>query len=209
MEFKVIDLGLVDFATAWQYQKDMFYKVRGKKLESALLICRHEPVITLGRKADKKNIIADQTKLTQSGIKVYEVERGGDVTYHGPGQIIAYPVFNLANLKKDIHFFLRQLEKVGMSLLSDFGVRACRLKDFTGIWYQGKKIASIGIAVRNWISFHGMSINIKKDDLANFALINPCGMDINMTSLETILDREISLDQAKVRLIDKIKQVFK
>jgi len=139
---------------------------------------------------------------------MYEIERGGDVTYHGPGQLIVYPVFNLTYLKKDIHLFLRQLEGLAMDFLSDFGIKGLRYKGLTGVWIDKKKVASIGIAIRNWITFHGMSINIKKDDLDNFSLIEPCGMDIEMTSLETVLGKNIEIEQTKEIFTRKFKDTF-
>lgn len=208
MQFQVVDLGLVDFRAAWQYQKDISRSIRDDKAESVLIVCRHYPVITLGRQADKRNIVVGLPELKRLGIEVYEIERGGDVTYHGPGQIIAYPVFDLGGLKRDIRFFLRRLEDVGIDLLADFGVDTCRLPGLTGIWCQGRKIASIGIAVRNWISFHGMSINIENDDLTNFSLINPCGMNIGMISIEAAAGRRIITDDVKDNLVAKFKRVF-
>jgi len=142
------------------------------------------------------------------GIELYEIERGGDVTYHGPGQLTAYPIFNLNYLKKDIHLFLRQLEEVIIDLLSDLGIKSNRRLGLAGVWVNNQKIASIGIAIKNWITFHGLSINIKKSDLNNFRFIRPCGMDIEMASLETILARDIELANLKIKLIYKFRDVF-
>lgn len=193
MQFKLYDLGLVDYLPAYQFQQKIFTEVKTRLLESALIICRHNPVITLGRQGERRNIRVSGSVLRDKGISVYDIERGGDVTYHGPGQLIIYPVFNLAYYKKDIHWFLRQLEEIVIDLLSDFGVKGERITGKTGVWVGAEKICSIGIAIRNWITFHGLSINIKEDDLANFNLIRPCGMDIKMTSLETILGRNIDI----------------
>lgn len=206
--FLVFDLGLVDFKEAWQFQKKVFEDVKSGLFKSALILCQHYPVVTLGRQALKENIRACEYELKNMGIDVYKIERGGDVTYHGPGQVVAYPVFNLNWFKKDIHLFLRQLEEVIIDFLSDFGIRGLRYKGLTGVWVDGKKIASIGIAIRNWITFHGLSINIKKGDLENFGLIRPCGMDIEMTALEKVLDRDIDISELKESLIQKFKTVF-
>lgn len=205
MRFKVFDIGLTDFKRAWDFQKEIFRDVKNGLLDCALIVCRHQPVITLGRNAKEENIKASQEELKKLGIGIYALERGGDVTYHGPGQLIAYPVFNLNYLKKDIHLFLRQLEEVIINLLSELGIKAVRRANLTGVWVNDNKIASIGIAIKNWIAFHGLSLNIKNDDLANFQLINPCGMDIKMTSLETVLDRDIEMDSVKKRLIQKFR----
>jgi lipoyl(octanoyl) transferase len=203
MSLKIIDLGLIDFKKAWDLQKDVFSAVRRGDYHFALILCRHLPVFTLGRRANKANILA------QKDIPSYEIERGGDVTYHGPGQLTAYPIFDLHYFKKDLNFFLRYLEQVVIDLLGDFGIKGERLNGLTGVWVKEgeawSKIASIGISVKNWITFHGVSINIKKDDLVNFSLIRPCGMDIKMTSLESLLERDIEIDSLKDNLINKFK----
>ncbi|MCM8780373.1 MAG: lipoyl(octanoyl) transferase LipB [Candidatus Omnitrophica bacterium] len=208
MEFEVFDLGLVDFKHAWQFQKEIFQVVKENHLSSALILCCHYPVITLGRQADRRNILVSEEELKKRGIPIYEIERAGDVTYHGPGQINAYPIFNLHYLKKDIHLFLRRLEEVVIELLSDFGIEATRYAGLTGVWVKGFKISSLGIAIRNWISFHGISINIKEDDLRNFSLIRPCGMDIDMVALEMILSRRVDMEMIKQKLIFKFKDNF-
>lgn len=208
MDFKIFDLGLVDFKKAWDLQKEIFSVVKNNHLSSALILCQHYPVITLGRSADKKNILISDAELKSRGIKVYEIERGGDVTYHGPGQITVYPIFNLGYLKKDIHWFLRQLEEVIIACLSDLGVSSHRRPGLTGVWIGPQKIASIGIAIKHWITFHGLSLNVKKSDLANFNLIRPCGLDIKMTALEEILGRDIGIDSLKLNLIHKFRDTL-
>ena len=208
MDFRVFNLGLVDFKEALQFQKKIFQEIKNNYFNSALILCRHYPVITMGRQGSAENIKVSSFELRNRGIHMYEIERGGDVTYHGPGQLIVYPVFNLTYLKKDIHLFLRQLEGLAMDFLSDFGIKGLRYKGLTGVWIDKKKVASIGIAIRNWITFHGMSINIKKDDLDNFSLIEPCGMDIEMTSLETVLGKNIEIEQTKEIFTRKFKDTF-
>ncbi len=208
MDFKIFNLGLVDFKKVWLLQKEIFKEIKNNYFNGALILCRHYPVITMGRQGRKENIKVSLPELKHRGIRIYEIERGGDVTYHGPGQLIAYPIFNLGYLKKDIHFFLRKLEELVIDLLSDFGIKGLRYKGLTGVWIDKKKVASIGIAIRNWITFHGMSINIKKNDLDSFSFIKPCGMDIEMTSLETILGKDIEIGQIKEILVRKFKDNF-
>jgi len=226
MEFKLFDLGLIDFQKAWQFQKEIFQKVRNNYFTVALILCQHYPVITIGRVGKKENIKTSSNELKNRSIHIYEIERGGDITYHGPGQLIAYPIFNLNYLRKDIHLFLRKLEEVVIDFLSDFGIKGLRHSGLTGVWvdksrlfstnaydsdrktWDKQKIASIGIAIKNWITFHGVSVNIKKDDLLNFQLIKPCGMDIEMTSLETILAQDIGIDEIKKNFIYKFKNTF-
>lgn len=208
MEFEVFDLGLIEFEKAWEFQKEIFSEVKSGKLNSALILCRHYPVITVGRSGRKENIRAAEPDLRQMRLSVYEAERGGDVTYHGPGQITAYPVFNLRYLKKDIHLFFRQLEGVGLKLLKGFGVAAGRRPGLTGVWIGNNKIASIGIAIKDWITYHGISINVKREDLGNFSLIRPCGMDVKMTSLETELSKEVDIDNVKGHFVESFKETF-
>lgn len=208
MDFDIVDLGLTDFKKAWAAQNEIFDKVKTNSLHAALILCRHHPVITLGRSAKKENIKAPLDELQIKKIPVYAIERGGDVTYHGPGQLTAYPIFNLALIKKDIHQFLRRLEDTAVNFLSELGIEAVTHKGITGVWIGQKKIASIGIAVKNWITFHGMSINIKKDDLDNFRLIRPCGMDIEATCVETAICKDIDINTLKENLIQKFKAAF-
>lgn len=206
--YPIFDLGLIDYKSALRYQKEMFSEAKNGTFKSALIICRHFPVITLGRRADKNNILAGGIELVKRGISVYKIERGGDVTYHGPGQLIIYLIFNLNFFKKDIHWFLRQIESVIISVLSDFGVDSTRRQEYTGVWVKSKKIASIGIAIRNWITFHGVSLNIAANDLENFKVIRPCGMDIEMTSLETAVGNEINIDAVKEKITSKFSNFW-
>lgn len=208
MEIKIFDLGLVDYKKAWDFQKEIFLAVRDNKIKSALISCSHYPVITLGRPADKRNILASPDELGTRGIKTYVIERGGDVTYHGPGQLMLYPLLNLNYFKKDIHWFLRQLEEIALSFLSDFGISPERKNGLTGVWINNKKISSVGIAIRNWITFHGLSLNICEADLPNFGLIRPCGMDIQMTSLDTELHKKIDPAGVKEALLKRFFEVF-
>lgn len=204
MTFCIYDLGIVEFQESWSFQKQTFLKVKNNIISSALILCSHNPVITLGRNADRKNILLEDTELKKRNIPVFNIERGGDVTYHGPGQLTVYPVFNLGIIKKDIHWFLRKMEYLIISLLKDFGIPAQQRKNLTGVWVKNAKIASIGIAIRNWITFHGFSLNVKKADLENYRYIRPCGMDIPMTSLESVLSREVEIGEVK----EKVLQTF-
>lgn len=205
MYFEVFDLGLTDFKRAWDFQKERLQALKCGASSQALVLCQHHPVITLGRLADKKNILISSRQLSLQGIEVYQIERGGEVTYHGPGQLTVYAIFSLTYFKKDIHLFLRYLEQQVIDLLSDFRIRTYRIPGLTGVWVDGKKIASIGIAVKNWISFHGLSINIKDGDLKNFRFIRPCARDIQMVAMETVLGRAIEIDDIKSVLIHKFR----
>ncbi len=209
MELKIFDLGLVEFEKAWKFQKEIFQQVRSGDFDFALILCRHYPVITLGRNAKKENLLVSLEELKNKGIERFEIERGGDITYHGPGQVTIYPIFNLVHLKKDIHWFLRELEQVVIEFLADFGVYSQRKSGFTGVWLGERKIASIGVSIRHWITFHGVSINIKATDLDNFKLIRPCGMDIEMVALEQLIGREIEIEKIKNNLVHKFASLCK
>ncbi|MFH1413555.1 MAG: lipoyl(octanoyl) transferase LipB [Candidatus Omnitrophota bacterium] len=208
MDFKIFDLGLIKYEPTWHFQKEVFKAVKYGYIDSALILCQHHPVITLGRSADRKNILFSDEELSLKEIRTFEIERGGDVTYHGPGQITIYPVFNLNYLKRDIHWFLRQLEEIIISFMADFDLKGGRHLGLTGVWVGDKKIASIGIAVKNWITYHGISMNIKADDLVNFKLIRPCGMDIEVTSVETESGRTINIAHTKEAILRRFKYTF-
>ncbi|MGA2775110.1 MAG: lipoyl(octanoyl) transferase LipB [Candidatus Omnitrophota bacterium] len=195
MKVKFFDLGLTDYTTSHDFQKQLLNKVKDNEIEHALISCRHYPVITLGRQAKLENLLVSEKELEKNEIKLIKVERGGDITYHGPGQLTIYPIFNLSLLKKDIHFFMRNLERVTIAALMHFNIKASQRQGLTGVWINNEKIASIGIAVRQWVTCHGITINIKRDDLGNFSLIRPCGMDIMMTSMESILGENIDIDK--------------
>lgn len=209
MDYKIFDLGLISFKKARDFERQVLGRIKAGIFLNALIFCRHYPVITLGRLAKKENVLASQKELDAKGIEVIKSSRGGDVTYHGPGQLTVYPLINLDFFKKDIHWFLRCLEEIVQKLLLAYGIKTERQSGFTGVWVNGKKIASIGISVKNWITFHGLSINILKEDLANFGLIRPCGMDIRMVSLEDLLNLKIESNELKDRLADIFKNEFR
>ncbi|MBU1124915.1 MAG: lipoyl(octanoyl) transferase LipB [Candidatus Omnitrophica bacterium] len=197
MEPHVIDAGLIDYTEALVLQKKLWSRVKDGAYPYALIVCQHSPVITLGRLANPRNILVGNAILDKRGIRVVSAERGGEVTYHGPGQLVAYPICNLEDFGKDLYCFLRFLEQLVLELLKDYGIDATRTAGSTGVWIKGMKIASIGIAVRQWICFHGLSICVEKEDLANFSLIRPCGMDIIMTSIESLSARRIPVEEVK------------
>ncbi|HGJ63988.1 TPA: lipoyl(octanoyl) transferase, partial [bacterium] len=146
--------------------------------------------------------------LDKFGISVYEIERGGDVTYHGPGQITGYPIIDLRNYKKDVHWYLRQLEEVIITVLAEYNIIGKRVKDYTGVWVENEKIAAIGVAVKKWVTYHGFAFNVNPD-LSHFKLINPCGItDKEVTSLEKIISCNISIEEVEDKIISAFKEVF-
>ena len=187
---RMFDIGLVDYTAALEFQRYIHARVCAGQDDSTLILCRHFPVITLGRSTRPGWLRKKETAgkwLLGSRIRVVESDRGGDVTYHGPGQQIIYPIFDLKRFGKDLHAFLRGLEEAVIGVLGGLGIEGQVREGLTGVWHQDRKISSIGIGVKHWVSYHGIAINILKDDLTNFSFINPCGMDIEMTSAESVL----------------------
>jgi len=206
MDVKVFDLGLTDYGYSLEFQKKILADIKSGRLPSALIIAEHQPVITLGRMADKKNVLENEKALASKGICIFQVDRGGDVTYHGPGQLTLYPILDLKNLKKDLHLFLRFLEELAINCLKKLSIPAQRQQGKTGVWIRDKKIASIGISVKNWITFHGISLNVTNYGLENFKFIKPCGLDIEMTCVESVLNRTVSLDEVKNILLGQFEK---
>ncbi len=148
-----------------------------------LILLEHPPVVTLGRSTDARHLVTASDVLAARGIEVHEIERGGDVTFHGPGQLVGYPIYDLTEHKKDLHWFLRQIEASLIAALATLGVRAERDERYTGVWTEGRKIASIGIHVKQWVTWHGFALNVSTD-LSYFDLIVPCGIqDVVMTTI--------------------------
>ncbi len=174
-----------------------------------LLLAEHMPVITIGRSGSRANILISEDELKKQSIPIFEIDRGGDVTYHGPGQLVAYPIMDIKALTNgDIHKFLRILEEAVIRFLSHYNITGNRISNYTGVWVCDKKIASIGIGVRKWISYHGMALNINPD-MSHFSMLNPCGLDANkMTSLERVLGKPISISDVKREFIESFKEVL-
>jgi len=205
----IVNLGLIDYKKALYLQEKILKAKREKKMkEDVLLLLEHPPTITIGKKGSTGEILINKIKLKENGISVYEIGRGGKVTYHGPGQLVGYPILNLANYGKDLHLYLRNLEEVIIATLKEFGILATRKKGLTGVWVNDKKIASIGIQVKNWISMHGFALNVSCD-LGYFELIQPCGMESKiMSSLEVILKEKIELGDVIAKLIPSFIKIF-
>ena len=198
---KYIDLGLSDYEEAYGFQREISEQVAGGTSGNTLIITEHKSVITIGRTGSRGNIFKTE------GMKVLDIDRGGDVTYHGPGQLIAYPIFKLENEARDIHVFLKFLEEAGIDFLSKYGVEAEARPGLRGIWVKDEKIASIGIGVKKWITYHGMAININPD-LKYFSFIKPCGIDgVKITSLEALLKERVDIEDAKIKLKESFEKI--
>ena len=204
----IIDLGLIDYERAWDLQHQLWSRRVEGELPDVLLFLEHPHVITLGRRGNRSHLIASPEVLEAMKIPLFHVERGGDVTYHGPGQIVVYPVFNLKDYGYRLVRYVSQLEEVILSVLKDFGIVGRRDPLNRGVWVDGEKIASVGVAIKRWVSFHGLSLNYETD-LKYFELINPCGLEgKKMTSMSKILRKEISRGHLVERVGFYFKEIF-
>jgi lipoate-protein ligase B len=204
----IIDLGLIDYQKAWDLQHVLWSKRVEGELPDLLLFLEHPHVITLGRRGNRSHLLASQEVLEAMRIPIFHVERGGDVTYHGPGQMVVYPIFDLKEYGYRLIRYIGQLEEVILRILKDFGIEGRRDPLNRGVWVDGEKIASVGVAIKRWVSFHGFSLNYETD-LKYFELINPCGLEEKkMTSMAKILGREISREDLVERIDFHFKQIF-
>jgi lipoate-protein ligase B len=181
----VLDLGLRPYAEALAFQRAAAAARIDRRLPNDLLILvEHPPVITLGRSAKGANLLATRQLLDARGVELFEVERGGDITFHGPGQLVGYPIVDLTGHKQDLHWYLRQVEEVMIRAVAPFGIVAERIAGKTGIWTHDRKLASIGVHARQWVTWHGFALNVTTD-LSYFDLMVPCGIPgARMTSVE-------------------------
>lgn len=211
MESKILtycDLGFIDYKEAWDLQKEIFSKRVSCEVEDCLLLLEHPNTYTLGKTAHRKNLKGSEEYLKKNNISVYDIDRGGDITYHGPGQIVGYPIIDLNNWYKDTHKYLRALEEVIIKTCSEYGLNCDRNLKHTGVWIGDKKIAAIGIKVSRWITMHGFAFNVNTD-LNLFNGIIPCGIqDKSVTSLSKELNSEISIQEVKDKLLNNFSTFF-
>ncbi|MEO7520465.1 MAG: lipoyl(octanoyl) transferase LipB [Gemmatimonas sp.] len=189
---QVHDLGLLDYDAAYAFQRDAARRrISGELANDLLILVQHPPVITLGRSTRPANLLASREYLESIGIQVREVERGGDVTVHEPGQLVMYPILDLKQHREDLHWYLRQLEEVVICALATLGIDSERSPGQTGVWREGRKLASIGVHVKQWVTWHGVALNVE-NDLSTFQHVVPCGIDrVTMTTVAreaTLLD---------------------
>jgi lipoyl(octanoyl) transferase len=208
----ICDLGLVSWADAYGLQQRVVAARKAAEIDDVFLICEHPHVITLGRSANRANLLASEHVLRQKGVGLHATNRGGDITYHGPGQIVGYPILNLQNIKRDVGWYVRTLEEIMIRASADFGVSAFRVPGKTGIWVKAgdteEKLAAIGVHISRWVTSHGFAFNVASD-LRYFDLIIPCGIaDRKATSLEKLLCRRVSLDEVKPRLVQHLAALF-
>jgi len=203
-------LGSMDYQAALGLQLDYLEKRINGEINDTLIFLQHTPTITIGRKGNKDNLLISEKILKQKKIKYYEVNRGGDITYHGPGQLVCYPIIDLKNHTKDVHKYLRTLEQIIIDVLLEFDIEARRIEGLTGVFVKNSKIASIGVGIKRWVTFHGLSLNINTD-LSYFDFIVPCGLNNNpVTSIKSWnkLQDEIDLSIVEDRLIKGFTKYF-
>jgi lipoyl(octanoyl) transferase len=203
-------LGIVPYADALAIQRALVEERKAGSVPDLLLLLQHPPVITLGVRGDggRSNIVATPERLTELGIDVFEPGRGGDVTYHGPGQIVGYPIIDLKPDRCDVHVYVRDLEEVMIRVCADYGLTADRIKGLTGAWIGAEKIGAIGIRISRWVTSHGFAFNVSTA-LDHFKLIVPCGIsDHGVTSLERATGRSIALPAVEDALIRRFCEVF-
>ena len=209
----VHDLGLLDYDAAWALQKETArQRVAGEITHDTLLLVQHPAVVTLGRSTKPGNLLATPAVLEAAGVQLRDVERGGDVTVHEPGQLVVYPIVDLKTHKKDLHWYLRQVEESIIRALTSLGITAGRQAGLTGVWIEGRKVASIGVHARDWVTWHGVALNVE-NDLSSFAHVVPCGIDqVTMTTVvrEALLAglQPPQFADVQAAVIDGFMQVF-
>jgi lipoyl(octanoyl) transferase len=218
------DLGLIDYKEAWDYQELLFKRTIDEKIQQRngdtsivtknyLLFCEHPHVFTLGKSGSESHLLLNEEALVDNDARFYKINRGGDITYHGPGQLVAYPIFDLDHFFTDIHKYLRLLEEAVIQVLDHYGIYATRVDGLTGVWIDGdkptaRKICAMGVKSSRWVTMHGIGFNVNSD-LAYFSHIIPCGIDDKaVTSMQKELGRELPMDEVKSVLKEKLAEQF-
>jgi len=209
----VVDLGLTPYREAWELQRRVAAARKAGTLPDVLLLCEHPHVITLGRNGKSEHLRASEHLLRQMNVEFCPTDRGGDITYHGPGQLVGYPILNLAEIHRDVVWYVRQLEEAMIRATADFGIHATRMDGRTGVWVEmpgaaEEKLAAIGVHISRWVTSHGFAYNVATD-LRYFDLIVPCGIpDKRPTSLERLLGRTVSVAELAPRIAERLGEVF-
>ena len=204
-KIKILDLGHSPYREVWDLQKKMHKDRINSKINDTLIFVEHESVYTLGKNANKDHLL--QSK--DDSIDVFDIERGGDITYHGPGQLVVYPILDLTNYQKSVSWYMRKLEQVTIDLLSEYDIKATRSKGLTGVWVGDEKIAAQGVKISKWVTMHGFSINVNTN-LDFYDNIIPCGIfDRGVTSISEILGKLIDMNQIKMVIVEKFNNNFK
>ena len=203
-EVQVLDLGHKPYKDVWNFQKEMQMKRMNGDIEDVLILVEHDPVYTLGKNANPDHLLQSRDR----SIDVFTIERGGDITFHGPGQLVGYPILDLSNYKKSVSWYMRSLEQLTIDVLDEFNIAAKRVEGMTGVWVGDEKIAAQGVRLTKWITMHGFSININTD-LSFYDGIIPCGIfNYGVTSMKKVLNRTQKMEKVKSMVIDKFNQIF-
>ncbi|MEC7746629.1 MAG: lipoyl(octanoyl) transferase LipB [Candidatus Neomarinimicrobiota bacterium] len=198
------DLGQRPYQEVWAYQKEIQAKRIAGEIEDTFLMVEHEPVYTLGKNANENHLLQSRDQ----SVDVFNIERGGDITFHGPGQLVGYPILDLSNYKKSISWYMRILEQIIIDTVSEFGIEAKRIEGLTGVWVGDEKIAALGVRIRRWVTMHGFSINVNTD-LTFYDGIIPCGIfDHGITSMEQLLCRPQDMEKVKKVVRSKFGYYF-
>ena len=202
------DLGLIGYQECLSLQRRLVGQRLAGEIPDTLLLLEHQPVITLGTAGGKDSLLVKPEIAEKAGVELVQTDRGGNITYHGPGQLVGYPIFNLRAHGKDVHLFLRNLEEAVIDLLARFGVEGQSMPGLTGVWVGDDKICSIGIAVRQWISYHGFALNVSPN-FEHWSLIHPCGLvDRQVTSIERLIGRNPGMEAVKSAAVHSFAKVF-
>jgi lipoyl(octanoyl) transferase len=203
-----IDLGLTDYNSTWQLQKQVNTYKQQNSCSDIIITTQHNHVYTLGKSGNRNHLLADSSEMKKQGITYFEIDRGGDLTYHGPGQLVCYPIFDLNNYYRDAHRYLRDLEEVIVRTLKHYGIVSYKDEEFTGVWVGEEKICAIGIKVSRWVTMHGLAFNIN-NDLSFFNRIIPCGIfHKGVTSMKKILGRETDIEEVQSIVLQNFSEVF-
>jgi lipoyl(octanoyl) transferase len=207
-----IDLGLIGYAEAYALQQRVVAARKTGTIEDVLLLCQHPHVITQGRNGKREHLLVSEHVLRQKGVEYYETSRGGDITYHGPGQLVGYPILNLGAIRRDVVWYVRTLEEAMIRATAEFGITAERVAGKTGIWVRAgnteEKLAAIGVHISRWVTSHGFAYNVSTD-LRNFDLIVPCGIaDRKTTSLEKLLGRNVEQTEVASKIAKHLGELL-
>ena len=204
MNLQVQDLGLCSYKEVWDLQKNIHADRIAGKDQDTLLLVEHTPVYTFGKNADENHLLQHYPE----NVPIFHIERGGDITFHGPGQLVGYPILDLNNYKKSISWYMRSLEQVIIDTLNLYGLEASRKDGLTGVWIGDEKIAALGVRISRWVTMHGFALNVNTD-LNYYDGIIPCGiLEYGVTSMEKLLDCKISMDDIKNNLISCFRNIF-
>ena len=201
---QVQDLGNSSYKRTWELQKELQLQRIENKIDDTLLLVEHEPVYTFGKNTDENHLLQNYPE----NVKLFHIERGGDITFHGPGQIVGYPIMDLHNYKMSISWYMRALEEVIIRSVDKFGISADRKDGLTGVWVEDEKIAALGVRISRWVTMHGFALNVNTD-LTYYDSIIPCGIfDYGITSMEHILGNEQEMNEVKKVLVSVFSDVF-